>query len=191
MIIESDEARAREASGELDALVLHGDGTHPDILAKAGLASADALVAVTGEDAINTVIAMLGHRAGVSRIVVKLDDVSLMAACKEIGVTDVIAPRIASAAHIVSVLYGFRRLDFSLVARGGLQLVEVLVARAAGRKLSEVAIPPEALVVAIVRGPETVLARGQSKLEEGDTLLVLVENDSALEKVRLEIGAKE
>lgn len=191
VIIESDEALARAASAELDALVLHGDGTHPEILAKAGLANSDALVAVTGEDAINTVIAMLAHRAGVSRIVVKLDDVALMAACKEVGVTDVIAPRLASAAHIASVLYGFHRLDFSLLARGGLQLVEILVARAAGKKLSEIVLPPESLVAAIVRGPDTLLARGQTKLEEGDTLLVLVENDAALEKVRELLGAKD
>jgi trk system potassium uptake protein TrkA len=190
VMVEEDEARSGAVAAELDALVLHGDGTHPDMLSKAGISDADALVAVTGSDAINTVIAMLGHRAGISKVVVKLNDLGLRAACQEIGVTDIIAPKIASAGRIVSVLYGFHRLDFSLAARGGLQLIDLPADALAGKTLAECAFPPDVLVVTIMRQGETLLARGPTKLKQGDTLLILVENEGALKRVRALLEAE-
>jgi len=184
VIIELEESRCQELSTKVDALVLQGDGTHPEILRKANLDEADALVAVTGVDAINTVIAMLGHRAGVGRIVARLDEPGLHLACQEAGATDIIAPSLASAAQIASVLYGFHRLDFARVTRSGLRLVELGAGAAAGRKLSETVFPDGVLVVAIVRGEESSLARGEIKVAADDGLLILVESDEALHRVK-------
>lgn len=184
VIIELEETRCQELSTKVDALVLQGDGTHPEILRKANLGEADALVAVTGVDAINTVIAMLGHRAGVSRIIAKLDEPGLHLACQEAGATDIINPSLASAAQIASVLYGFHRLDFARVTRSGLHLVELSAGAAAGRKLSETSFPDGALVVAIVRDDESLLARGDIALVADDGLLILVESDESLNKVK-------
>lgn len=184
VIIEADANRCRGLADKVDALVLEGDGTHPDILAKARLAEADALVAVTGSDAINAVIVMLAHRAGVAKIVVKLDEPGLHPACQEVGATDIIAPSLASAARIASVLYGFHRLDFTLVARSGLHLAELAAHGAAGKKISDIPFPDGSLVVAILRGEESMLARGKTKIEEGDTLLVLVDDDAALDELK-------
>jgi trk/ktr system potassium uptake protein len=188
VVVESSEERAREISGEIDALVLHGDGAHPEILAKARLTDADALVAVTGSDAINTVIGMLGHRASVGRIVVKLDDVGLRAALQEIGVTDIVAPRLAAAAHIASVLYGFHRLDLSLMARGGLELVDIPSGRATGKKIEDLEPVEGALLIAVSRGQEILLARGAAKIEPGDVLLVLVEGSGAAAQFRANLN---
>ena len=185
VLIEADEKRCEQLAAELDALVLCGDGTDPELLKKARLEEADALVATTDSDAINTVIAMLGHRMGVENIVVKLNDVGLRAACREIGVKKIIAPKISAAAEIFASLYGFDRLDFSLVVRGGLQLTEIEVGPAAvGRRLGELDLPKGALVVAVLRGERARVPRGETKLEEGDVLLVLGEDEGALERVR-------
>lgn len=190
VIIEIDEKRCQELSADLDALVLHGDGTHPDLLAKADVKNADGLVAVTNSDAMNTVIALLGHRNQTPTIVAKVEQVGLQAACREMGVSHVIAPNTASAARIAATLRGFHRLDFSLLARGGIQLVELPAVTTAGKRIEELTLPESILVVAIIRGEDILLARGKRKIEEGDLLLVLVENDSALAKARETLGAE-
>ena len=189
VLLDADEGRCEQLADELDALVLCGDGTDPELLKKARVEEADALVAATDSDAINTVIAMLGSRMGVENIVVKLNDVGLRAACREIGVTKIIAPKISAAAEIFASLYGFDRLDFSLVVRGGLQLREMEVApdsEAVGRRLSELALPEGALVVAVLRerGERALVPRGETKLEAGDVVLVLGEREDALARVR-------
>lgn len=188
VIIEIEEKRCQALSAELDALVLHGDGTHPDLLAKADVKNADGLVAVTNSDAMNTVIAMLGHRNQTPTIIAKVEQVGLQAACREMGVSHVIAPNIASAARIAATLRGFHRLDFSLIARGGIQLVELPAIATAGKRIEELTLPESILVVAILRGEDILLARGKRKIEDGDLLLVLVENESALEKARETLG---
>ncbi len=184
VLIDADENRCEELAGELDALVLQGDGSDPEILKKARVAEADALVATTGSDAMNTVTAMLGHRMGVQNIIVKLNGVGLRAACQEIGVNKIIAPKISAAAEILATLYGFDRLDFSLVVRGGLRLVELSAEGVRDKRIAELELPDGALVVAILRGDEVLVPRGQMKLEEGDVLLVLVESGGVLEKVK-------
>lgn len=184
VLIDADEKRCEELAGELDALVLQGDGSDPEILKKARVAEADALVATTGSDAMNTVTAMLGHRMGVQNIIVKLNGVGLRAACQEIGVNKIIAPKISAAAEILATLYGFDRLDFSLVVRGGLRLVELSAEGVRDKRIAELELPDGALVVAILRGDEVLVPRGQTKLEEGDVLLVLVESGGVLEKVK-------
>ena len=69
VLIDNNEARCEDLSEEFDALVLEGDGTHPELLQKALIEESDALVASTNSDALNTVIAMLAKRFGVPTII--------------------------------------------------------------------------------------------------------------------------
>lgn len=188
VVIDRDEKRCEQLAKDLDALILQGDGTDPEILKKAGIAEADALVATTDSDAINTVIAMLGHRFNVKKIIVKLTGVGLRAACQEIGVSKIIAPTIAAAAEILATLYGFGGPDFSLLASGGLRLVELGVGKGAGKRLSEIELPDGAQVVALLRGDQAVILRQREKVEENDVLVVLLDSESVLEKVKKTLG---
>lgn len=190
-LVDVDEERCDELAANLDALVIHGDGTDPEILMKAQVDDADALVATTGSDALNTVIAMLGRHMGVGRIVVKLDGIGLRAACHELGVTEIIAPKIAAAARIVSVLYGFHSFDLSVLARGSLQLIEVSADRLAGKKLSAAELSGDVVVMAVMRGDRVFLARGHTKIEADDRLLMLAEGEEAAEEARNAMAVEE
>ena len=190
-LVDVDEERCEELAAEMDALVIHGDGTDPEILEKAQVEDADALVATTGSDALNTVIAMLGRHMGVEKIVVKLDGVGLRAACHELGVTEIIAPKIAAAARIVSVLYGFESFDLSMLARGGLQLLELSADELEGKKLSEAELPENAIVMAVMRGDQVLLARDSTKIQADDRLFILADGTEAANKVREALGVDE
>ena len=188
VLIDTDRERCEQVSGQLDALVLHGDGTHPEILEKARIREADALVATTGSDALNAVIAMLGHHYAVKKIIVKLEELGLWPACQEIGVSEIIAPKITAASHIMSALYGTSALDLSLITQGGLQLAELPAGEAAGKRVSELELPEGVMILAIVRSGHLHLARGNTKIDEGDVLLTLYEKETALTKARKALG---
>jgi uncharacterized protein with PhoU and TrkA domain len=47
-----------------------------------------------------------------------------------------------------------------------------------GRSLGTLKLPPDTLVVAIARGPETIIPRGDTHLREGDRLQILVRDDA-------------
>jgi Trk K+ transport system NAD-binding subunit len=50
--------------------------------------------------------------------------------------------------------------------------------------LAELAIPDGVLVLTVVRGEEVLLARGKTRLQQGDLLLLLVENEHAFGKMK-------
>jgi potassium/hydrogen antiporter len=66
------------------------------------------------------------------------------------------------------------------------ELVEVPVpssSAAIGRSLVDLALPAGALIVLIRRGEDALIPRGNTRIESGDTLLVLAEPD-VLRRVR-------
>ncbi|MGB5266127.1 MAG: NAD-binding protein [Polyangiales bacterium] len=184
VLIDSNEARCKELSEEFDAFVLEGDGTHPELLQKALVEESDALVASTSSDALNTVIAMLAKRFGVPTVVVKLKDLGLRPACQEMGVARIIAPSISAAGEILAALHGFGRPDLSLVTRGGLRFVELEVQGIDGISLADLDVPDGVLVLTIVRGEEVLLARGKTRVQSGDLLLLLVEDEHAFGRMK-------
>ncbi len=183
VLVDSDEKRCDMLAADMDALVLNGDGTDPEILKKAQLSDADVLVATTGSDPMNTVIAMLGNNMGVETIIVKLNGVGLRSACQAIGVRKIIAPKISAATEIFSAIYGFDKVNFSMVARGGLRLAEMSVGSAKGKQVSALEIPDGALLTAVRRENDVMLPRSNVKLQENDELLILIENKKVLEKL--------
>ncbi|HOX94395.1 MAG TPA: Trk system potassium transporter TrkA [Syntrophales bacterium] len=58
-VIDQDEKRLQEVAEKLDVLTVHGKGSSPQILRKAGLDSADMVIAVTNSDDTNMVACLL------------------------------------------------------------------------------------------------------------------------------------
>lgn len=60
-VIDSDHALVQRVRDNLDARGVHGHGSHPDILAQAGAADADMLIAVTQVDEVNMTACQVAH----------------------------------------------------------------------------------------------------------------------------------
>ena len=59
VLIDNDAEKVRNASDELDCTVLETDGNSIEVLEQAGIASADAFVALTGDDEVNMITCQL------------------------------------------------------------------------------------------------------------------------------------
>lgn len=191
VILDSDEAVAAELADELDALILHGDATDPQMLGKAQISDADALVVATGSDATNTVIAMLGQRASVERIIVKLNANALRPALEAIGVSEIVAPTMAAAARIESALHGESRTDLNELVQGRLQLGQVSAGSDVdGKRISDLDLPDAAILIAVIGNEEASLARPDHRLAEGEIVAVVAESEDALDHCRKALGAR-
>lgn len=190
VVVESDEAVADDVAGQFDALVIHGDATAPDVLEEAQIRRADALVALTGADSVNTVISMLGHRYGVERLVVRVFSNALRGALEEIGVTDIIAPTMAAAARVEAALHGATETPVPEIIQGRLQISELTAGPDVDERLRDLDLPDEAMVVALVRGAEASLARPDDRLQEGDVVVVIAETEKALKACRKAIEGR-
>jgi Trk K+ transport system NAD-binding subunit len=85
-------------------------------------------------------------------------------------------------------LYGFDRMDFSLGAGEGMRMLEVPVKEGYDKRLSELELPENALVVGVLRGSQMLFPGKQTRLQKEDTLVTLVENEGAVAQVRKSMG---
>jgi len=184
VLIDEDHELCQDAASKFDALVLEGDGTEPDVLRRAEAEEADALVATTDSDAFNTVIAMLGKQFGVPKIIVKLVDVGLRSACNEIGVDAIVSPNLSAANEILDMIHGRRKLDFSFAISKGARLGEYNLDADQAKALADVSLPKGTLIALIIRQDRAIVPHGKPAFKEGDTVVVVAEDDKKLENVK-------
>jgi trk system potassium uptake protein TrkA len=172
---------------------LTGDACEIGVLEEAGTGLADVVVAATGDDEDNLVISLLAKQEfAVPRVVARVNHPSNQWMFNQMWGVDVSVstPHLLSAlvAEAVSVgaLVRLLQLDAS-----GARLVEVTLSPgspACGRAISELGMPRNATVVAIVRSSNVIVPRGDSRMEAGDEVLALVTPESEDEVRTLLVG---
>ncbi len=155
------------------------DACEVSSLDAAGLASVDVVVAATGDDEDNLVTSLLSKQEfAVPRVVARVNNSKNQWLFNESWGVDVSVstPQLLTALveEAVSVGALVRLLEFE---GGSAHLVEVTLADdspAEGKSIVELAFPRDATVVAVVRRDRLVVPRGDTVLQSGDEVLVLV-----------------
>ena len=187
VLIEADATRAAELQTELDVLVVVGNGASPSVLEQAEVSRSDMVIAVTSSDAANILAAHASARIGVPRRIARVEDSSLREEARELGVDLLIDPGEAAAQELVrSIRSGgiSEAIDF---ADGHLQLLGGFIspgAPAAHLTLARLRSMVQGwtwVVVAVIRGNETLIARGATELLPGDHVLIMTEAGRAEE----------
>jgi trk system potassium uptake protein TrkA len=172
-----------------------GDACELDTLARAGAHEADVVAAVTGDDEDNLVISLLAKQEfGVPRVVARVNNPANEWMFNDMWGVDVSVstPHLLTALVEEAVNVGaFVRL-LSL-EQGKARIAEVTLAEtspANGRQISELGLPRESTIVALVRDGHVVAPRGDTVLHMRDEVLILITGD-AEEAVRaILVGAK-
>jgi len=177
-LIEKNPAVAEQVARELGVKVVQGDADDPKVLEEANLRRADALIAVTGHDEDNLVACTLAkYEFAVGRVLCRVNNPSnAWMFGRDMGV-DVAVNEAELMAALLEEEIGLDSLVTLLRLREGeVALVEKPVAaggRVVGRQLQQVALPADALVVAVVRDGRVLFPRPDLALASGDHLFVL------------------
>ena len=196
LIVEVDGDRVDRAlaGGEPPGVAwLHADGCEVSEFAGADPATADVVVAVTGDDEDNLVISLLAKQEfGVPRVVARVNNPSNHWMFNEAWGVDVAVstPHLLTALveEAVSVGTFVRLLSFD---GDRAQLAEVTLAPGApaeGRDIQSLGLPRDSTIVAVLRTDRLVVPRGDTVLGVGDEVLVLVTRDSEAEVRRILVG---
>lgn len=164
-------------------MIIKGDGSSPAILEKAGIQTAQVLVAVTGADETNLVVTTLGRfEFNVPRVIARINNSkNAWLFTPEMGV-DVslnqaeILARLSAEEMSIGDMMTLLKLR-----RGKYSLVEEKIAsgaRAIGIAIKDLPLPPNCIISGIIRAGEIVLPRGITVLEEGDEILALVDESA-------------
>ena len=72
-VIDPDSARIKQLDGVLDATMVKGSGSHPEVLEMAGIDEADLLVAVSSNDEVNLLANLYARNRGVEKSIIRIE----------------------------------------------------------------------------------------------------------------------
>lgn len=160
-------------------LRITGDAADPSVLLHAGAPKADALVAVTGEDATNLLVSMLAkHRFGVRWTVARVNDTAHRWLFTPAAGVDVAVSAAELVAQLVQEEVTAGDLVTLLRLRGGVAVTEITLpagAAVAGIDARNVDVPDGIALTAVVRRDEVLIPTRAGPLRAGDVIVALCE----------------
>ena len=179
MVVESSQSRYATVEEELQHAVQYGDGSELWVLERAGIQRADMVVAVTGDDEDNILISQVAReKYGVERVIARcnnprnLQHFELLGIKPAVSATDLILRLIE---HEVPKYGPLHLLD---LPQEQLEIIELDVADdalAAGARVQDLGLPEGALVISILREGAGFVPRGDSVIEAGDEVLLVLD----------------
>ncbi len=181
VVIEQRRSRFRLLEAELEDHLQFGDGTEMWVLERAGIGRADLVVAVTGDDEDNIVIAQLAKlEYRVPKVVARVNNPRNQQTFDLLDVDATICATTLMISMIQHELPTHQFVPLLAMHRENLELVEIEVTEdspAAYLLIDDMRLPPGVFVAAILRDGATLPARGGEELRPGDQLLCLLAPD--------------
>lgn len=185
-LVEKNKDVCNLLSQELDVLIINGDGCDPRYLEEAGISRADVVASVTGEDEDNLIVCQLAkERFSVRRTVARVNDPKNEHLLSELGV-DVPIDATEILAKIIEEEVSFSDfVNLMSFKRGKLAIVRVDISEdspAANKKVQDINLPPQSVLVSIIRGEDVIVPKGDTILEPRDDIIALtsIENEQQL-----------
>ncbi len=185
-LIEKDKERCEAIVKDLNILVINGDACDPHFLEEAGIGRAEVIAAVTGDDEDNLVICQLAKEVfNVSRTVARINDSRNEHTFSQLGI-DVPVDSTAIIAKIIEEETSMEDVvTLMTFKKGKLAIVRVDIPETSpvvNRAVRDVKLPPDSVLMSIIRGDEVIVPKGDTILKASDDVvaLTLIENEQQL-----------
>jgi len=157
---------------------VHADACEPLTLRGAGLDTCEVLVAATGEDRVNLVASLLAKQEfAIQRVIARVNHPKNEWLFNESwGVDAPVSPPHLMTALVEEAVTVGDLITLLELEQGKVLLVEFRLAEhspAVGKVLSELALPRDSALVAIVRGGHVIIPREEASLMVGDEILAV------------------
>ena len=176
-IVDKDKQTCEDIAKELEVLVINGDGCDPVILEEAGVKHADVVAAVTGEAEDNLIICQLAKELfNTRRTVGRVNNPDNERVFAELGI-DVPVDATMIIGKIIEEEVSFSDfVNLMSFKRGKLAIVRVdlpVESPVINKKIKDIELPKDAVLVSIVRGEEVILPKGNTVLKAGDDIIAM------------------
>ena len=183
-VIEADSQMIRHADGEIDARLIQGNAMSIACWKEADADQMDCLIAVTDNDAVNMMAAMIADRFGIQRKISRVrsrefDSKNAILSAQDLNIDLVIHPEELTAREIVRLIKLRAGNDILDIAQGQIQLLATRIhatSPLAFRTLKEVSQIHHDFpfrVVAVARGITTIIPGGEHKILPQDQVYIM------------------
>ena len=189
-VIDSDSKALNELSNLADLITVEGDTTSFAVLRRAGVRRCDLFIAVNHDENMNILSAIMAKQLGAKKSIARIDHNEYLEPNNkemfiDMGIDYLFHPEQVAALEVTNLLGHTSTTDYVDFSGGLLALVVVKLEPTSpliGRKLIDLADDgsiSEFRAVAITRGSQTIIPRGQDEFFEGDVVYIIARKDVA------------
>jgi trk system potassium uptake protein TrkA len=177
LLIEKNPEKTELFVEQFGAVVVAGDGAEAAVLAQAGAARADVVIAVTGEDEDNLVVCQVAKtKFHVGRTIARVNNPKNEYLFRMLGVditvsqTDYILTLIEQAIpdqpfiHLVNLIHEDMAIVDAKVVSGS---------KIANRKIGDLPVPEGCIIAVIIRAGELIIPSPSTEVKEGDDVIAI------------------
>jgi trk system potassium uptake protein TrkA len=177
-IIEPSLEMANEAADTLEhTTILQGSGTDPDLFNDINMKDADLFLALSDDDEMNILSALLAKKHGAKRTVVITNDPDYLPILDSIGMDVTINPRLITVSETLKHLRKGQVVNLYKLIEGEAEVLEILAtskSAAVGKRINQLNMPEQSIIGAVLRRDgEMVVPRGSTDIMEGDTVIIV------------------
>ena len=191
-IIESREELCNQASVELDAMVICGNGTDTKILEEANIDEADVFVATTGNDEANLLSCILVKEYDVPKIIARVSNIDHEEAFKKVGIDEVISPERTAAGFLEKVITRPNVADLITFGEGNAEILDMKVRnpKLFGKTISEISPTKDYMIIAKYGPKGLEIPQPDDLLGNGERISILVKSSSIEKAEKKFMGGK-
>ena len=193
--VSNDLDACQEMAGIEGVAVVHGDGTKPFILDEADAQECAFSIALAARDEDNLVTSQICKKEfHVHKTVSIVSDPQKMDFFHEMGVDSVVCTIQTITSIIEQQAFVDDLTNVVPIVKGKVQIVEVRIpvdSPVQDKKLWEIDLPQEVIIGCILRGEDTIIPRGDTRIHAGDRLVVIATQGKELDAIQELSGRQE
>ncbi len=174
-LIEKDPIRAEKLSGQLDGLIVNGDGTNRRILLEAGIEKADFFISATSGDKDNMLASEIAKRYNVKKIISRVTDPDNHELFIDLGIVAVNETATTVSSIRNATISGERLHRMTQICDDRAEIVRTVItitSKVIGKKVKDLNLNKK--IFCIDRESEVVLPDDKTTFKEGDVVYAVV-----------------
>ena len=158
-----------------NVVVVNGDGRNSDMLLEESIKDFDAFVAVTNNSETNILACVAAKRLGVPRTIAEVENLEYIRLAESMGVDAVINKKLITAGRIFKFTLSSKVRFIKYMSGTNAEVLEYIVAPDTAitkMALKDMNFPKNAIIGGIIRGNDSYIAVGDTKIEAYDRVAV-------------------
>jgi trk system potassium uptake protein TrkA len=175
-LIENDESLCNDVASELDALVIHGNGTNSKLLEETNIEDADYFIATTGNDEANLLSCILVRKFDVPNIIARVSNPDHEEAFKEVGIDKVISPEISAARELAQYVMNPNVSTLTTLGEGDAEIKEMTITndKVIGKRFKDISPTKDFIIIATYQNGKFVIPQPDDVISRGEKISVVV-----------------
>ena len=176
-IIEEDKNRCLYLSEHLgdNVTIVNGDGRNTDLLIEESLRSTDAFVALTESSETNILTCVAAKKCGIARTIAEVENLEYIRLAEDMGVDAVINKKLITAGRIFKFTLSDKIRFIKYMSGTNAEVLEYITApgsKITSAQLKDLDFPGGAVIGGLIRGNESIIAVGDTRIEDYDRVVV-------------------